>query len=329
MHYLKFQIPVGKLLNIITEKNYNRINFFIDLPSISRGFFNLDVVHLEINRYIEEQTVPVLFFDEARQFYNSIYQSFSRYNPRFITFYDDGKCVQNTNVDSAYKAVSTMKNLLLEDNELELFRTIKKYYWEYFPEHFEKQNLSNIIYLQEYEADFIPYFFLQNNLINCRDTNCFNIILSIDKDLTQCCEFSNVVQCATIYSKKDKQLVFNILDNENCISYFYKEFKRGFLTAKYVPLMLALSGDKADGIPGIPQIGPATAYKLILKYKLPPIIDQSVELPNELKPHLKQIMRNLKMISFEQQIERIPDRVKDTIRKYISFNKQVEPNFAV
>ena len=319
MYYLKFQIPYAELLRILQENNYKKINFFIDLPSISRGFFNMDVVHLEINRYIEEQSPPTLFFDEAKQFYNTIYQRFSKFNPRFITFFDDGKCVQNTNVDAAYKAVSSMKNLLLEDNELELFRSIKKYYWENFSEHFGKQSLSSVIYLNDYETDFMPYFFLINNYLNCRDPSCLNIILSTDKDLTQCCKYKNTIQCATVYSKKSRKLIFNILDDDNCISYFYKGFKRGILTAQYVPLMLALGGDKADNIPGVPGVGPATAYKLIIKHKLPPMIDRGTELPEKLKPHFNRIVKNLKLISFDEQLKRIPVLAKQIIVEQINF----------
>ncbi|MCD6435965.1 MAG: hypothetical protein J7L15_06210, partial [Clostridiales bacterium] len=91
------------------------------------------------------------------------------------------------------------------------------------------------------------------------------------------------------------------------IQYIYKNFKIGQLTAKYIPLILAIMGDKADGIPGIKGIGAAKAIKLIQNYNLPnelSELQQYDNLPNEITDNLKLIIQNYQLTSFEEQLSR-------------------------
>ena len=318
MNYLKYQVSYKQIYQLLNKKHYKNINFFIDLPSISRGFYNANLIHNEISRYVEERTLPTLFIEESKQFYNNLYKKFAQYNPKFITFYDSGRCQQNIVIDSSYKAdrIASADNLLLENEELELFRKIKQYYLTIFPEEFNKAKLSLVITSDTYELDLIPYIFLENDLINCNSKSTLNIILSTDKDLLQCCRFKNTIQCATLYSKKSKQLLFYVLNNENALSYIYKKFKIGLLTANTIPMILALMGDKADNISGIKGVGPAKACQLMVKYKqqLSKEIHEHISWPEELQPHIKQIIKNYKLISFEEQVKRIPKHVIDDIK---------------
>lgn len=319
--YLKYQIPYSGIYNLINNQNYKNINFFIDLPSISRGFYNRTVIHDEINRYLEEQTLPTLFIDESKTFYNNLYQKFQKYNPKFITFYDSGKCQQNTTISSTYKATRISSDaLLLDDSETILFKKIRQYYQQIFPEHFNKPKVSAVITNDIYELDLIPYLFLKENWIGCNNKNTLNIILSTDKDLLQCCQFLNTIQVATLYSKKQRRLLFYILNNENAISYIYKKFKIGLLTAKHIALLLALTGDKADNISGIKGVGPAKACNLLIKYKqqFDVEIHEHISWPSELQSFAKQIVKNYRLISFEEQLKRIPKHVQSDIQSDIA-----------
>jgi len=314
VYYFKFRVPYTALHSILQQRNYKRIIFYIDLPSITRGFYNADVVHLEIAQYMDSKTMPALFFDEARVFYDAILNQFKAYNPYFITFYDNGLCSQNKTIYKQYKGdrSKVIDNLMIEDAEKDLFRHIKNYYFDQFIPRFTIPNLSNVIYMGDYEADFTPHFIISNNLLNSQYNDVLNVILSTDKDLLQTCEYENVIMCSTVYSKKEGTLNFNILDRYNAISYIYKNFKRGILTAKYIPLILALSGDKADNISGIKSIGEAAAIKLITQYQLPPIIYKSTPLPEKLELYRDQIITNLKLISFDEQLQRIPITIINT-----------------
>src|SRR5688572_7919386 len=76
-------------------------------------------------------------------------------------------------------------------------------------------------------------------------------IWSPDKDLSQCVTGSRVV---AIDRRNDA-----IRDEKGVIDKFG-------VPPKYIPDLLALVGDAADGYPGIPKIGKVTAAKLINKY---------------------------------------------------------------
>lgn len=310
--YLKFQIPFQKIYTILNDKKYKRIIFHIDLPSISRGFYNRQIIELELSDYVESQKMPTYFLQEAKQFLSNLYLRFKQYNPLFNIFYDNGNCGQNNGIYSGYKDRSRDRSkLILEDLDMDLFRKIKDYYYNEFAKSFNIPNFSRVTFLKDYEADFIPYIMLKYNIWNCNDIDTLNIILSIDKDLLQCCQFKNVIQIFTLYAQS--KIEFNIYDDETAVMQLYSKAIRGQLTSKYIPTILALAGDKADKIPGIPKVGEANAYKLIIKYNLPNVLTNSFTFPEELIEYKKIIIRNYKLISFEEQLSRIPHSVLGVI----------------
>lgn len=307
-HYLKFQIPYTIIREYLQVGNYKNIIFHVDLPSISRGFYNKNVVDLELEQRIANpEKLPTLFFTEAKEFFKRLYTQFGQYNPRFLIFYDNGECAQNKSIFNGYKdRSSSIDQLMLDDNRAELFKQIKSYYYAEFVNRFTIPNVSKVIFMKKYEADFTPWIMLVNNLWNCSSADTLNVILSVDKDLLQCCQFRNVIQVFTLYSVKSSKLMFNVYNDETAIEQIYAKFQRGILTSKYIPLMLALGGDKADEIPGINRVGGANAYKLIINHNLPHQITKNTPLPKELEPHRDLILRNYRLISFEEQLSRIP-----------------------
>jgi len=318
-HYLKFVPPFQIIQNILERYNFKNIVFYIDIMSISRGFFNVGTIHLEIDNFVHNnKQLPNIFFKECQDFYNSLFSKFKLYNPKFITFYDDGKCIQNRSIYKPYKADrgSYIEKLLIEDSEKELFRQIKTYYFSEFPSKFNIKNLSSVLFIQDYETDFIPYAIITNNYLNSQNFDTLNIIFSTDKDLLQTCQFKNVIQCCTIYSPKEGKLKFYTLSDDNAIEYIYKNFKPGILTSKYIPLILALSGDSADNIPGIKSIGESKACKLISTYNLPAEIHSGIDF-KELNQYKETILRNFKLISFEEQLKRVPITFCTSIKNQI------------
>lgn len=318
--YLKFQIPYSIIRNILIQQKYENIVFHIDLPSISRGFYNKQTVEYEITNYIKSKNLPTLFFEEAVEFLGKLHSQFQQYSPKFSIFLDDGQCKQNKTIYNGYKDKSSDSHqLLLEDNELELYHMIKKYYYEEFPKRFKIDNLSRALFLREYEADFLPWILYQNNIWNTSNQKTLNVILSTDKDLLQCCQFGNFIQIMTLYSKRESKIIFNVYDDNTAISQIYSKFQRGILTSKYIPLILAISGDKADKIPGVSGIGPAGAYKFIINYSMPHQINSTTQLPQELEKYRNLIVRNYKLISFEEQLKRVPVSIIDNIKKSYIF----------
>lgn len=305
--YLKFQIPYSKIYERLNAGNYKNIIFHIDLPSISRGFYNREVIEYEIADYIETQKMPTYFLLEAQQFLSNLYIKFKQYNPKFNIFYDNGNCGQNNALYSGYKDRSRDRSkVILEDLDMELFSNIKNYYYEQFEPLFTIPGSSKVTFLKEYEADFVPWILLRYNIWNCQDPSTLNVILSVDKDLLQCCQYPNVIQVFTLFSKQNSSIQFNVYDDMTAVQQLYDKCERGTLTSKYIATILSLCGDKADKIPGIPRVGEANACKLITNYNLPADLTTVQKFPDALKEHAKIIIRNYKLISFEEQLKRIP-----------------------
>ena len=320
MHYLKFQLPFGMIREKLQAGGFKNVIFHIDLPSISRGFYNKQVVQYEITNYLQTRQPPTMFFDEAHQFLARIWEQFGQYNPMFNIFYDDGGCVQNNTIYKGYKdRTSGAAKLLLEDAEMQLYYEIKGYYYNEFVDRFTIPWRSKVLFLKDYEADFIPWVMYRLNLWTVGNPDTLNVILSTDKDLLQCCQLPNFIQAMTLYSPRENKLLFNLYDNDTALSQLYDKHQRGLLGAAYVSTVLSIAGDKADKIKGVPRIGPATAYKLIVDNQMGSEITKSSPLPTKLEPHRDQLVLNYKVVNFDEQLKRIPLNIQEKIKQEYSF----------
>ena len=162
-------------------------------------------------------------------------------------------------------------------------------------------------------------FCLNENLYNSQNVDTLNIILSTDKDLLQCCKYRNTIQCTNRFIADPtgrKQLHMDLFDDLNSIIYIYKNFKpNNRISAKYIPLILALSGDTSDRVIGLKGIGPSKAINLIETYSLPTtlleleILKFEKKLPRIILDNFDQVSRNYKIVCFNEQIKRIKTKL--------------------
>lgn len=313
-NYLKYRIPY----NLINEalKNYKNLVIFLDLNSIARGFYNRDVILSELNNYVESKQLPTLLIKELKEFLNNLHSSYKRFNPKFCIFYDLGFNEQNKSVSNSYKINRTneTKTYLIDDEERALYYQIKQYYFEEINKQFNIKGLCKVVYLNEYESDFVPFYFI-NKYDFTKDPNTMNLILSVDKDLLQCCQLPNTFQAISVYLKSESRIDSVLYNDVNAVKYLSKTFQPdNFITSKYIPLILALAGDKSDGIDGIKKgLGVVNVIKMIKLYNLPADFNTTQTLPNDISPYKLNIQTNLSLTSFERQISRIPQQVLDTI----------------
>jgi len=314
MKYLKYKIPYDLINQIITS--YKNLVIFIDLNSIARGFYNRDVILSELNDYVEHKKLPTLLIEELKLFLNNLYRGYRQYNPKFCIFYDLGIHGQNKSVSNSYKSNRTneSKTYFIDDQERELYYKIKNYYFEEIYKQFNKPNLSKVIFLQDYESDFVPYYFIKKYEFN-RQPDTLNLILSVDKDLLQCCQFKNTYQAISVYIPSQSRIESVLYDDLNAIKYIAKSFNPdGKITSKYVPLLLALAGDKNDGITGIKRgLGVVNAIKMIKLYDFPDDFNSTFPLPSDIAPYKLKLQTNLSLTSFERQISRTPLSVLNSI----------------
>lgn len=314
MNYLKYRIPYDLINSVI--KSYKNLVIFIDLNSIARGFYNRDVIVSELNSYIEHKQLPTLLIKELKIFLNNLFSNYKQYNPKFCIFYDLGLHEQNKSVSGSYKSNRTneSKTYIINDEERELYYQIKNYYFEEIHKQFNIKNLCKVIFLQNYESDFVPYYFIKKYTYN-QNSDTLNLILSVDKDLLQCCQFKNTYQAISVYIKSESRIESVLYDDINAVKYIAKSFSPdGFITSKYIPLILAMAGDKNDGIDGIKKgLGVMGVIKMIKLYNFPDDFNSTFQLPADISPYKLKLQTNLSLTSFERQISRIPQQILDSI----------------
>jgi len=310
--YVKSSIPYKLIDQMLWNMQKTKIVFHIDLQSISRGLYNKNNVFYEINHYMENDKPSDRYVNEYRDFLNNLFIRFKNYNPFFVTFYDDGHNSQNVSISNSYKGGrSKLSDVIEEDEELLLYRRIKKRYFEEIEKCCNIDNVGKVYYLKEFESDLIPFYVIKNNYFEAGEPYTLNVVLSNDKDLLQCCQFTNTIQITNTFIPDERgysKLRMECWDNNNAVTYIYRKFRKGSITSKDIPLILALAGDKADGIKGIKGIGPKKAINLIENFDIPSdpmeLENYSKKLPIIIKDNLEMVIRNIKMISFKEQIKR-------------------------
>jgi hypothetical protein len=308
-------MPHETILKILERMNKKRVNFFIDLQSICKGFYNKDIVMYEISEYATNNAISDKLITELKEYLNGLYFKYKPYDPFFVIFYDDGYNSQAKTINTAYKSGRTTLNMFLDsDHDAELFRQIKKYYFERIAVDFKKPEICEPIYLRQWESDMIPHYCIMNNLFDSHEADVLNIILSTDKDLLQSCKYPNTIQVCTTFrtgQSGKKEIHFGLYDKNNAPEYVYENFKKGIVTAEHIPLILAIAGDDSDNIKGIKKgIGKAHAIKMIEQFNIPTKIheirQQLDKMPEVIQEHFDKLCENLKLIDFEEQITRVP-----------------------
>lgn len=310
--YINYRIPREWIKELLVKNKKEKIIFYVDFLSICKGLFKKDNIFFELQYYMTNRTPSEKLIEEYRKFLNFLYKDFKQYSPFFITFYDDGKNLQNRLMQNTYKdGRSSIKDIISSDDELNAYYKLKDLNFEKIQSRFTVENHGRVIYLKDYESDLIPHYIIKNNYFDSSSYKVLNVILSADKDLLQTCQFKNTVQCTNRYFSSrqiEKRFQISVYNDYNAVSYIHDKFKPGgIITSKYIPLILSLAGDSADNIKGVKSIGKAKAVNKIISFNLPPDpheFHQVENLPKILKENIENIKTNYKMIDFDEQIKR-------------------------
>ena len=297
--YFKYPLNYYEIYKTLERKKAKTVTFFVDLQNIARGLYNKKTIELEISEYDEKKTLNTLpkeLFDYLKNL-NTRYQKF---DPFFIIFFDQGYCRYHTGIRSDYKA---NRKIVDPDHQLlyDIFVKLKEYYFNVIYDVFNRYDNCIVIYLKNYETDFVPHYIIKQNYLDTQRSDNVNFILSSDKDILQTTAFSNTYQCVTTY--KHRKYHQKIYDNYNALSFIYSGFKPGILDARYVPLVLSIAGDESDNIKGIKGYGPKKAIDFIIKHDLKPDLSDIDKVKDVID--VKKIKENYKLISFDYLIDHI------------------------
>lgn len=315
LHYINYPLPRDQIYAKLHDKK--QLNIFIDLNSVSKGFYNRTIILQELNYYAENKRISNKYIIELKQYLGTLYNDFQIYNPKFIIFYDTG-ITQNSSIDSNYKAnrINSSKSYIQTDDEKQLYYYIKDYYFERVYKNFQIKNTSAVIYLEDFETDLIPHYIIKNNFINSGEKSTLNLILSVDKDLLQSCSLNNTYQSIALYSTAERKFNVNLYNHHTAISYVTKSNSN--LTSNFMPVLLSLAGDKVDNIEGLHGIGPVKAEKMINNNNMEDCIYETVKLPPDIDIYRKKLIKNFKLISFDEQIKRLPFSITNKIENELN-----------
>jgi len=318
--FIRYYFQLKPIYKLLQEKSANKVTFFIDIQNISRGLYSTKTLE-----YFYYNSDDKLYFEEIIKYINWINKSFKKYDPYIVIFADEGDSKYHRELNSEYKLnrrdTFTSGSDLTTNDLLNVLIRIKRITYRYL---FDIQNqLENLsfIYLSSIETDFIPHYIISNNYLETREPDNINILLSIDKDLLQTTKFDNTYQLIIKYSNKTKKSFTHLYDRYNAYKYLIKDEdknKKYEITAEYIPLILAISGDSSDNIKGIKGYGYKKAIKLIKETGLKPDLSNIDEIENNIiKQNKMLILRNYKLTSFDMLIKELPHKYKVLIESVV------------
>ena len=326
-HLLNFY-PTYSILDDFTVRNgYNKLNIFMDLKNNLQG------------TYLEGPIQELVNESKARKFLSSgIFSSFLSFiafhkkwsmlrdcEVNFYVFFESGDSYYHTNLLKTYKCrrkIDNLYNLNLDDREL--FKKIMQANFSLIESAGSKLPNVNVIRLHHLEADFIPYYLISRNLV---DNNACNVVYSCDHDMYQCTNISENVYVYSRFGKNKK-----IVKHGESIQQLIKRDCN--LDPSVLPLLMAITGEDGDDVPGIKGVAYITAIKIAnelgindniaMEQIYSKLINNKAILPDpdpkytkatnhvlEQEKETRIISRNIKLVSFEY-LSRVVDDPFDT-----------------
>lgn len=191
--------------------------------------------------------------------YVSFYKSYGKkrnLDIKFCFFSERGKSSYHTELHSKYKDRRRITDVFgIDEADSELFGRILSRNWNLIHKVGNKIPNVAIARLDFLEADFVPYYVMNDYLEDSEEW--LHLICSSDKDMLQCLTQENRYQ----FIRKPNE--HRIIGHEDALPYLLKTKEQLPIGAEYVPLALAIIGDSSDGYEGITGIAEKTFLKII------------------------------------------------------------------
>jgi len=258
MNVISYYPTYSILDNILSySNNYKILNLFIDLRNILNCLYLEEFVVNIVESTKYSKFIDTSIFESLISFlsFHKKYAIKRSLDINFIFFAEMGHSYYHTNIDKNYKSnrkIGDLFNLNQIDKDV-FFSTIQNNL-KLSEKVINKIPSCKLFLLQNFEADFIPYYLISNSLITLQDS-C-NIIYSNDHDL-----FQTISLGSDIYQFCKSGQKIKIVKKGEIMSTYLK-FKVD-IPDKYFPLVMAVLGDKTDDVPKIKSIGPKTIPKII------------------------------------------------------------------
>jgi len=245
--------------SILSYSDYKTLNLYIDIRNILQPLYYETSVKSLVDTTKRARCIDSSIFASFLSFlsFHKRYAIKRNLDINFYAFFEIGQSYYHKNIDKNYKIRRKLDDLFgLDKVDKDLFVSIVQNNLRLIEKAFNKVPNIKVFKLENFEADFIPYYLIKNSLVPVQDT-C-HIIYSNDHDMYQVLGLNkNIYQF--IKSKDNRQII-----KQNDVLSKYLKFKNN-IPDEYFPLIMAVLGDKGDDVPKIKNIGPKTIPKIINK----------------------------------------------------------------
>jgi len=262
-YYPKYNI----LDSLISSNNFDQINLFVDLKNIAKVLYMEHFV-----KYICESKKSLCIDTSIFSSFISFLSFHKKYSIKrnikinFYIFYESGKSEYHLDIDENYKANRKKNNLYgLSDDKINYFFDVIKRNLILIEKAMKVCPDVYIIHLQNFEADFIPYYLLKNNLVN-RDEKTLNLIYSNDHDLYQTLllDKENFENIPKIYQFIKNWNQSKLIRYGDIISNYTK--RNSEINEEIFPVLMSICGDSGDNIKNVKSMGIITTLKIIEEF---------------------------------------------------------------
>ena len=241
---------------IVSYKNYKKINIFVDLKNCLQALYMEHAVNFIVESSIGSKYIDTSIFSSIISFlsFHKLYSIKRNIDINMYIFFETGDSYFHKNIEPRYKISRKNDNLYgLDREKRDKFYEVVQKNLQTIEMLCHKMPNTKVIRMKNLDADFIPYYIFRNKLVPM-DNETASVVYSADHDMVQ-----NIKEDFYVYQKH--YTYKRIIGKNQAISNFLKIESK--LPDEYLPLAMALDGDVGDDIPGIKGIGKGTIAKIL------------------------------------------------------------------
>lgn len=265
--------PPQSLTTIIDKPGIDTLHIYVDLKNVMTALFVQEVVNEMVSKTQTMKTADSFIFQSCL-FYIGYWKEQAKQrglNVKIFFTTDVGRSNYHKAINRDYKKRRELDPAKYGPTDIVL-KEIRDKNFKLCEQICNKVKDTYFFCLEHLESDFLPYYLISRKFKD--QNNIFHIVCSNDKDLYQTLLLPNTVQ---IYKIKG---VRNLLVKEDMM---FKFLKVGDTTPKniakkmrqiseldphWISVMMALTGDETDDIPGLERVGPSTTLDMLDKKEL-------------------------------------------------------------
>lgn len=240
---------------ILSKNNYKKLSIYIDLKNTLQTIYMEHAIVNIIEQSKKARQIDTSIFSSLVSFltFHKIYGLKREIDIDFVVFFESGHSIYHKNISKNYKISRRIDDLYgLDRADRDLFFKVLHANFKLIEGVFNRIPKTKVVRLNKLEADFIPYYLLSRNIVECDESRA-HVIYSNDHDLWQC-----VSEHSFIFSKAGKNK--KIIKKGEIMSLMLK--KETKIPDIFLPLAMAIIGDPGDDVIGVKGIGPVRFLKM-------------------------------------------------------------------